>query len=332
MGHNFGTREDKRAIIEELFFRGDRESGESLQDLKESDMKDFTEQLTSRQLSPGETVLSAGDTETEPKLTLFRSGGCDIFAVVFDDGKPASSTRRSDVSFRKKKNSKEKRIAKLKSPFFVGEGWMLTGASPTATVKTNGKAECYELTATSMRQLTANGNITMHLVARDLKVTAYERTFIHDFYNSLFKHNIEDQKLMRAFLEYGNDKYCAENFEFCLAVHDMKVQAERVENWDDAVNLTQPIWDKFIEPEILNISGKVHKALVQAKDDAYAMKNTAALCTVYDDAALLIHKTIQQTLTPDFMKSKRYADFLSERFPMPPPKDGASKSRACLIS
>lgn len=215
-----------------------------------------------KQLEPclvedGEVTIPAGDTTSEPRLVLFRNGTAETLAAVLSDGNSpeSSSTRRSFTLA----NKKVKRIARLRGPFFVGESWLLNGATPKATVKAVGECKCYRLHKSKTTPLISESNLCMLLLARDLQATAFERSFVHDFCNSLFEHNLGDTELMSAFLAYGNEHFCVENFEFCLAVHNLKVQSDDVKDFEEAlVELVEPIWETYVQPgDILNISGKI---------------------------------------------------------------------------
>ena len=336
----FGSSEDKLALLGTLFAQKSELSVDEFQKLKDVDA--VVKALETVEFEAKEVIIRADDRDSESKLVIFRRGNVEIFVVpeveafkIFPqrrrssvkDGAPRSSTSSTGSSTSRRgsaegkpRTGKEKRIAMLKSPCFVGENWVMTGAVPTASVKIGGEpAEGYVLPSSAYRTLMEQKNQSIAFISRALEVHQFERQFMLDFYTSMFRHNAGDQVLMQAFSEYGHKTLSSENFEFFKAIHDIK-QKEATSpdfTYDDALALVDPIWTKFIDGGLLNISAKVKKQITANKTEAQSKQSTKLLCAVFDDAVIFVNKAIQKTLAPDFIKSSYYEDFVRVRFPMP---------------
>lgn len=88
-------------------------------------------------------------------------------------------------------------------------------------------------------------------------------------------------------------------------------------SFEEAQVLVEPVWAKFIEAGILNMSHKVKQKLIANKADAEAKESAHLLCGVFDEGVVFMNKAIQKTMAPEFMKSSYYEDFKKMRFPMP---------------
>lgn len=78
-------------------------------------------------------------------------------------------------------------VSRLKSPFYVGEGWILTGQTPKCSVIATAPSEAYTLARDCVERLTGAGNTSVKLIQRDLQICAFERRHLHGFVNTLYR-------------------------------------------------------------------------------------------------------------------------------------------------
>jgi len=176
----FGSLEEKVALLATLFAP---KSEVSVERFQQFDLEAVANVLTVATFGPREVLIDAEDATSEARLVLLAKGVVEVFACpeaeargVFGRRRTSSgatSGRRSSVdgSTPSKRNSevgtpskqrKEKRVAMLKSPCFVGENWLLTGTKPSASVRNSTEeALGYALSSSAFKALTASGNRSM---------------------------------------------------------------------------------------------------------------------------------------------------------------------------
>ena len=302
---------DKLWLLETLF-KTQQAQNEKVPELKANDLINLAEAFQPITFGKDDVVIVAGDTdEAHAKLVLFRSGGAEVNAAVLgDEAADGSSGQRKSIK-------KNKKITRLKSPFYVGEGWILTGNTPKASVVATADAEAYALPKEDAKRLTSAGNTSIRLIQRDLKICAFERAHLHGFVNTLFQKNLEDPEMMEAFDNYGKDAYCTESFDFCKEVHDFKKEIARGQAFADALGRLEKISVTYFSSGVLNLSAKQKKLLEKAKADATSNSDVACLNNCLDGIENQVYKEIQQSQITPFMKSKYYEDFLLKRYPIP---------------
>ena len=313
--HEFGSRADKLWLLEKLF-KTQQSQNERVPELKTNDLINLAEAFQPLTFEPNEFVITAGETdEIHARLVIFRTGNAEVTAAVLSEdaeGKDGEGRRASRKSIRK-----NKRITRLKSPFYVGEGWILTGNTPKASVIATGAAEAYALPKEDAKRLTSAGNTSIRLVQRDLKICAFERAHLHGFVNTLFQKNLDDADLMGAFDAYGADAYCQESFDFCKEVHAFKRNIGAGAPFADAFASLENISKKYVASGILNMSAKQLKLLAKDKAEAEANEDCDILRNCLEGPVNQVYKEIQQSMVAPFMKSKHYEQFLVRKFPIP---------------
>ena len=308
--HDFGSMDDKLWLLENLF-KTQQTQAEKVPELKTTDLTKLAEAFQPVTYAADDVVILAGDEdESHARLVLFRTGGAEVNAALLDDD-------HADADGGKRKSiKKNKRITRLKSPFYVGEGWILTGNTPKASVKATGTAEAYALPKEEAKRLTSAGNTSIKLIQRDLKICAFERAHLHGFVNTLFQKNLDDDDLMAAFDGYGKEAFCPESFDFCREVHAFKKDVVGLDFPSSKSRLAK-ISEAYFQSGILNLSAKQRKALDKAKDDAEAQGDSKILVEGLENPLQQVYKEIQQSQITPFMKSKHYDDFLAKKFPIP---------------
>jgi hypothetical protein len=135
--HEFGSMDDKIWLLDHLF-ETQQTQAEKVPELKATDLTKLAEAFQPVTFAADDVVILAGDEdESHARLVLFRTGGAEVNAALLDDD-------HADADGGKRKSiKKNKRITRLKSPFYVGEGWILTGNTPKASVKATGPTEAY---------------------------------------------------------------------------------------------------------------------------------------------------------------------------------------------
>ncbi|KAH8072789.1 hypothetical protein JL721_3437 [Aureococcus anophagefferens] len=308
--HDFGSMDDKLWLLENLF-KTQQTQAEKVPELKTTDLTKLAEAFQPVTYAADDVVILAGDEdESHARLVLFRTGGAEVNAALLDDD-------HADADGGKRKSiKKNKRITRLKSPFYVGEGWILTGNTPKASVKATGTAEAYALPKEEAKRLTSAGNTSIKLIQRDLKICAFERAHLHGFVNTLFQKNLDDDDLMAAFDGYGKEAFCTESFDFCREVHAFKRDVVGLDFPSSKSRLAK-ISEAYFQSGILNLSAKQRKALDKAKDDAEAQGDSKILVEGLENPLQQVYKEIQQSQITPFMKSKHDDDFLAKKFPIP---------------
>ncbi|EGB03818.1 hypothetical protein AURANDRAFT_67714 [Aureococcus anophagefferens] len=298
--HEFGSMDDKIWLLEHVF-ETQQTQAEKVPELKATDLTKLAEAFQPVTFAADDVVILAGDEdESHARLVLFRTGGAEVNAALLDDD-------HADADGGKRKSiKKNKRITRLKSPFYVGEGWILTGNTPKA----------YALPKEKAKRLTSAGNTSIKLIKRDLKICAFERAHLHGFVNTLFQKNLDDDDLMAAFDGYGKEAFCTESFDFCREVHAFKRDVVDLDFPSSKSRLAK-ISEAYFQSGILNLSAKQRKALDKAKDDAEAQGDSKILVEGLENPLQQVYKEIQQSHITPFMKSKHYNGFLAEKFPIP---------------
>lgn len=310
--HEFGSQKDKLWLLETLF-KTQQSQNERVPELKANDLINLAEAFQPLTFSPNDVVIMAGETdETTARLVIFRTGNAEVMAAVLGDDAAAAVPRSSRKSIRK-----NKRITRLKSPFYVGEGWILTGKTPKASVIATVAAEAYALPKEDAARLTSAGNTSIRLVQRDLKICAFERAHLHGFVNELYQKNLDDADLMGAFDNYGAEAYCQESFDFCKEVHAFKRNIRNGAPWADASATLENISRTYLASGILNVSPKQVKLLEKKKGEASANEDCDILSECMDGPVQQVYKEINQSMIAPFMKSKHYEQFLVRKFPIP---------------
>ncbi|KAH8070759.1 hypothetical protein JL721_4876 [Aureococcus anophagefferens] len=236
-----------------------------------------------------------------------------------DDHADADGGKRKSIK-------KNKRITRLKSPFYVGEGWILTGNTPKASVKATGPTPHSSalieraLPKEEAKRLTSAGNTSIKLIKRDLKICAFE-PHLHGA-----EHAVPEEPRRRRFdgglrwVRQGG--LCTESFDFCREVHALKRDAVDLD-FSSKSRLAK-ISEAYFQSGILNLSAKQRKALDKANDDAEAQGDSKILAEG-SASAQQVYKEIQQSHITPFMKSKHYNGFLAEKFPSRRPADASSE-------
>jgi hypothetical protein len=121
--------------------------------------KAFAASLADWTTPKGAEVIREGEDAAQPQLLICESGAAEVFVTT---------TTKSGAK-------KQKRVARLVAPFYVGEGQVIARSVPTATIKAAQDLNGFSLDLESCDELLRTDSLAIRLVKRQIEIRAFER-------------------------------------------------------------------------------------------------------------------------------------------------------------
>ncbi|KAH8060222.1 hypothetical protein JL722_5187 [Aureococcus anophagefferens] len=264
--------------------------------------KAFAASLADWTTPKGAEVIREGEDAAQPQLLICESGAAEVFVTT---------TTKSGAK-------KQKRVARLVAPFYVGEGQVIARSVPTATIKA--AQDLAGSRWTSSRATSYYGRTRSRSASR-----------AHTYNDGLFFGNIDNAAFFAAFEAFAKRTFCAENVVFLRGYRDLQTETDaaaavaRVERlFRDHVDVDASDADNLA----VNVSQKVVRESKKNFAAAREADDVAALRTVFDKCAEEINQMLTKDIIPNFMNGDEYRAYLLGAWPLPkrPPK---RRSTAC---
>ena len=237
-------------------------------------------------------------------------------------------------------------VLTIRAPFYVGEGAILEKQTPTATVTCTSVCEGFALQSTEADVLLARNNTALNLMHQEMKKRKYERYCADE--GGLLHCNYDDANFVDALLDYVNTlpetkellqvktKYACEHLNFAKRCRDGG-------DFGDLLSECDRLWFEYIrekglsERQLEETKGIFHsprkvkgstklgihlvtddrvRTMLALRTKAKEQASATMLVEVYADLANEVIAQIR-TVMEDFVSTKQYKRWLTERFPLP---------------
>lgn len=205
----------------------------AFQDIEASEKQDIALALFSVEFQVNAELASQGDTQKEPRLILASEGKCEVFVNI--DGVKSL-------------------VRTLEAPFYIGEGALLTGKAPNATIIVTQPVRGFILKNDDFSRLGLSDNCVVKVMQREMVLREFERVHAQ---SGIFEGLKEDRLFIRSLRAYGNRKlqdgsaddiFSASYIEFAIDARAFSfMDAEN--DPDLLLERAVKIWSTHIDPD-----------------------------------------------------------------------------------